>query len=208
MAPWEQVLDDVVRTRRAALVGYACLFAPPAEAEDLVQEALVRTFARRRSFEDAFAAEGYVRAAVRTAFLDRARRRKAWDARAHLFVASDARSPEAAVTAGVDVGAALALLAPRERTCVVLRYFDDMLVADIAAELSLSEGAVRRYLSDAVGKLRQHLGDRVTWPDVDAPTVPVDVRPEPASGQNGAKRDGARRDGAPTRTVPERRSVR
>ena len=57
MVPWEQVLDEVVRNRRAALVGYACLFAPPSEAEDLVQEALVRTFARKRTFEDVYAAD-------------------------------------------------------------------------------------------------------------------------------------------------------
>lgn len=199
MAPWEQVLDDVVRNRRAALVGYACMFAPPAEAEDLVQDALVRTFAKKRSFEDVYAAEGYVRAAVRTAFLDRNRRRKAWDARAHLFVGQDARSPEGPVAAGIDVGAALRELSPRERTCVVLRYFDDLPAADIAAELGLSEGAVRRYLSDGVAKLRQRLGDRVTWPapgEEDVPTAPV-----VASGGPGAPT----RNPAP---VPVRRSVR
>ena len=199
MAPWEQVLDEVVRNRRAALVGYACLFATPSEAEDLVQEALVRTFARKRTFEDVFAAEGYVRAAVRTAFLDRNRRRKAWTARAHLFVAQDGRSPEASVAAGIDVGAALRELSPWERTCVVLRYFDDLPTADIAAELGLSEGAVRRYLSDGVGKLRALLGDRVTWPAPgEAPTTPVrtstTMRPAPAE--------------SPRPAVPVRRSVR
>ena len=198
MAAWEQVLDEVVRTRRAALVGYACLFASPSEAEDLVQEALVRTFARRRSFTDPFAAEGYVRAAVRTAFLDGTRRRKAWRSREHLFVADDVRSPEAGVTAGIDVGAALRELSPRERTCTVLRYFDDMPVGDIAAELGLSEGAVRRYLADAVAKLRARLGDEVTWPDDEVPTVPVGVRPA----------DAVDRLPRPNGTVPVRRSVR
>lgn len=198
MAPWEQVLDDVVRTRRAALVGYACLFAAPTEAEDLVQDALVRTFARKRTFEDVYAAEGYVRAAIRTAFLDRARRRKAWGAREHLFVGQDARSPEAAVTAGIDVGAALRGLSPRERTCVVLRYFDDLAVADIAAELGLSEGAVRRYLSDGVAKLRDRLGERVTWPSPEeaaVPTAPVRIPAVPVGDP-------------PAGPIPVRRSVR
>lgn len=200
MAPWEQVLDDVVRHRRAALVGYACLFATPSEAEDLVQDALVRTFARRRTFQDVYAAEGYVRAAIRTAFLDGTRRRKLWRSRAHLFVEQDVRSPEAAVTAGIDVGAALRGLPPRERTCVVLRYFDDLAAADIAAELGLSEGAVRRYLSDGVAKLRDRLGDRVTWPapgEADVPTAPVVV---PGSGAGTPDRNPA--------PVPVRRSVR
>ena len=208
MAPWEQVLDDVVRTRRSALVGYACLFASPAEAEDLVQEALVRTFARRRSFPDPLAAEGYVRAAVRTAFLDRARRRKAWTSRAHLFLAPDARSPEAAATAGVDVGAALAALSPRERACVVLRYFDDLPAADIAAELGLSEGAVRRYLADGVAKLRDRLGDGVTWPEGNTPTVEVTVRPGGAVRAAPGTPAAPATPAAPKPAAPERRSVR
>lgn len=200
MAAWEQVLDQVVRTRRGALVGYACMFAPPAEAEDLVQDALMRTFARKRSFEDVYAAEAYVRTAIRTSFLDRARSRKAWGSRAHLFVEQDGRSPEASVEAGIDVGAALRELSPRERTCVVLRFFDDLAVADIAAELGLSEGAVRRYLSDGVAKLRERLGDRVTWPApgaADVPTAPV--TPAPVTPV---------RTSAATNRAPERRSVR
>jgi RNA polymerase sigma-70 factor (ECF subfamily) len=160
---WEQVLAEVVRTRRAALVGYACLFTlNRVDGEDVVQEALVRTFARRRSFTDPRAAEGYVRAAIRTAFLDRARRAKSRADHAHLFLVDDARGPESSVPAVIDVRAALAVLAPRERACVVLRFFDDLSVADVAGELGLSEGAVKRYLSDATTKLRAQLGEQVS----------------------------------------------
>lgn len=176
MPSWQAQLDEVVRTRRAALVGYACLFTRDrSEAEDLVHEALVRVFARRRSFPDVASAEAYVRAAVRTAFLDRARRRRAWDRRVHLLTDDGApRRPDDVGPVGVDVGAALAALPPRERACVVLRYFDDLTVPDVAAELDLSPGAVKRYLSDAVAALRVALGDDVAAgmdADLDSRTV-------------------------------------
>jgi len=53
----------------------------------------------------------------------------------------------------VDLSAQLARLAPRERACVVLRYYDDLKVDDIAAQLEISPGAVKRYLSDGLAKL-------------------------------------------------------
>lgn len=177
MAEWEQVLDRTVRTRWGPLVGYASLFAVDrSEAEDLVQEAIVRTFARRRDLPDAVSAEAYLKAAVRSAFLDRARRGRVAVARAHLFVPDDVRGPEAGVVAGYDVAAALRALSPRERACVVLRFFDDLTVADVAAELGLSEGAVKRYLSDAVGRLRALLGDDVAF--TSTATAGVTTTPE------------------------------
>jgi RNA polymerase sigma-70 factor (ECF subfamily) len=179
VSSWEQVLAEVVRTRRAALVGYACLFAlNRIDGEDLVQEALVRTFARRRSFPDAQAAEGYVRAAIRTSFLDRARRVRSGADHAHLFMVDDVRGPDSSVPAVLDVRAALAHLAPRERACAVLRFFDDLSVAEVASELNLSEGAVKRYLSDATATLRAELGEQVAFSGVDGQTARVSVEGE------------------------------
>ena len=175
MAHWVQVAGELVATRRSALVGYACLFAVDwADAEDLVQEALVRTFARSRSLPDVRAAEAYVRKAVRTVFLDGVRRKRAWGSREHLFLTDPHRSADDVATAGVDVRAALAELGPRERACVVLRFFDDLAVAEIAAELGVSEGAVKRYLSDGIHHLNTALGGS-PGEQVEAPTERVNV---------------------------------
>ena len=182
VADWERTLDELVRARRPALVGYASLFTIDiGAAEDLVQDALVRTFARPRSFPDVPSAEGYVRRAIRTSFLDSTRRRSAWTRRRHLFTEDEPRrGPGDAVAAGVDVGAALQLLSPRQRACVVLRHFEDMTVPDVAAELGLSDGAVKRYLSDATAVLRTALGDDLDTSQHDLPgstltSVPVRV---------------------------------
>lgn len=176
MTQWRGLLDEVVRDRRSALIGYACLFTVDRrEAEDLVHDAIVRTFARPRSVTDVHAAEGYVRQAIRTAFLDQVRSRRHWRENAHLFEDEPAtRSAEDTATAAVDVRSALALLSPRERACVALRHFDDLPVADIAAALGIGEGAVKRYLSDGSRKLRAALGvAEPPPPGPDIPTVPV-----------------------------------
>ncbi|MCL3863135.1 sigma-70 family RNA polymerase sigma factor [Actinotalea sp. K2] len=175
MAPWQDVLDQVVRDRRAALVAYAYLFvADRGDAEDLVQEALVRTFARPRAMTDVHAAEAYVRRAIRTSFLDRARRHRLWLRKAHLVVGDGTvRGPADAAAAHADVMVAMRMLTRRERACIVLRYFDDLTVPDVAAELGLSDGSVKRYLSDATRKLRDLLGSTVTWPPAEVHTLPV-----------------------------------
>lgn len=169
MTQWQEVLEMMVRERRPALVGYACLFAANRrDAEDLVQEALVRTFSRTRAVTDPGSAEAYVRKAIRTSYLDSARKTAKWWARAHLFSdPQSSRGPEQEVTASVDVRAALARLSPRERACVVLRYFDDLPVAEIAAELGVGAGTVKRYVSDGTTKLRDSLG--VDVPGQDGP---------------------------------------
>lgn len=174
MPGWQDVLEAVVRDRRSALVGYAALFTGNRrDAEDLVHDAVVRTFARPRSLTDVHTAEAYVRQAVRTSFLDGARRHRTWRSRAHLFVVdADSPSPEHATTAVIDVRAALGDLAPRERAVAVLRYFDDLPLAEIAHELGLSPGAVKRYLFDATTKLRAALGPDALPEDDPASTTP------------------------------------
>ncbi len=175
MPDWQDVLEEVVRDRRSSLVGYAALFTLDRSlAEDLVHDALVRTFAKPRDLTDVHTAEGYVRQVIRTTFLDHARRQRTWRSKAHLFaVTDDVASPEHATTAVLDVRAALATLAPRERACAVLRYFDDLPGAEIAHALGLSPGAVKRYLSDATARLRVLLGPDALPPDADLDTIPV-----------------------------------
>ena len=57
-----------------------------------------------------------------------------------------------------DLQEALRHLTPRERACTVLRFYDDLTADAIGRELGITEGAVRRYLSDAAVKLRGALG--------------------------------------------------
>lgn len=153
MAEHDDVVERLARERGRALVGYAYLLTwDLAEAEDLVQEALVRTFSRSRRLEDLWGAESYVRRAILNLFLDARRRASRWGGVRHLLTEEEAvdglTTPEQ-----LDVRAALTALPRRERACVVLRYYEDLSVRQIAERLGVSEGAVKRYLSTGTRRL-------------------------------------------------------
>ncbi len=175
----DERLAVLVAERGGALIGYAYLVCGRmSEAEDLVQEGLVRTFARRRSGADVRQLEAYVRQAILSAYLDGYRKRRRWAGVAHLF-SPETENVGAADTLAVgraDVRDALARLSPRERACVVGRYVDDLSTREVAERLHLSEGAVKRYLSDARARLGELLDE-----DADEETDEVQV----ATGRGG-----------------------
>lgn len=163
MARWEPVLDEVMRERAPRLLAYANLLTGDAtEAQDVLQDALVRTFSRGRAFDNANLAESYVRRAIPSVFIDRLRKRRAAERAHERDVAIGGRDvPTTDRDVVMDVRAALAALPPQERACVVLRFYDDLTVPQISAQLHLAEGTVKRYLSDASGKLARMLGEHV-----------------------------------------------
>lgn len=179
MAGWQAVLDTLVRERGPALVGYGYLLTGDLrEAEDLVQDSLVKVFSRGRPAHEVESAEGYVRRTMLTTHIDGFRRRKHWATIRHLVASDDVSAPltgpELVVTSRLAVHEALASLAPRERACVVLRFFDDLPIAEIATTLSVTEGAVKRYLSDGTRALEARLGP---LPDDDGPRESAPVEP-------------------------------
>ncbi|MDN4478596.1 sigma-70 family RNA polymerase sigma factor [Demequina sp. SYSU T00039] len=160
MSDWREVLTQLVEDRERALLGYAYLVCGNAtQAQDLVQDALVRTFSKPRPGLTAVKAEGYVRRAITTVYIDGYRREQRWRRVQHLFREEQAGSdPTTGIEAGTDVTAALATLPPRERACVVLRYFDDLTVPQIAHQLGLAPGSVKRYVHDGLARLELVLG--------------------------------------------------
>lgn len=181
MSAWSDTLDALMRERASALFGYAYVMTGnPHEAEDLLQEALVRTFRTNRKVTTVDAAHAYVKRAISTAFIDKHRRSLARPSRAggdkgdYQLAGAQAPTPDPTknLASHMDLHAAILSLPPRERACVVLRYLDDQSVASVANELGLATGTVKRYLSDAVAKLR----DITTDIDFDVrESVPVDA---------------------------------
>ena len=175
---WPAVLEELLSTRRGALVGYAYVFAGDlAAAEDLVHDAVLRTFSRPRNIADVRAAEAYVRKAIATTFLNGHRRHRRFLDRVHLLARDDSEPGHDHATVQRDaIHDALDLLTPRERACAVLRFFEDLTVRDIAGTLGISEGSVKRYLSDATRTLREALGDDAPGDDEARESAPVGRR--------------------------------
>jgi RNA polymerase sigma factor (sigma-70 family) len=174
---WERVVIQLVAERGDALTRYAYFVSGSREdAADLVQDALVKTFGRLRNGFSVASAEAYVRRAILNTYLDRGRRTTRWRKIAHLTAVSEiAESPAEGTEARIDLHEELRKLTPRERACLVLRYYEDLKVDDIAATLELSSGAVKRYLSDGLSKMAVSLTDTDAADDA-APVTPSTTR--------------------------------
>ena len=148
--------------RGRALFGYAyVLTGNRSEAEDLLQDALVRAFRSGRSATSVDAAHVYVKKAIASAFVDRGRRASARPQYADASIedlfgarAAGVVDDTLASDAALDLHAAILTLGPRERTCVVLRYMEDLRVDEIAGVLGVAPGTVKRYLHEAIQRLR------------------------------------------------------
>lgn len=128
-------------------------------AEDLVQTALTKTYAAWSKVRAVEAAPAY----ARTTLVNTATgwmRRRSW--RKEL---PTERLPDAGLHSDPSVRptviAALGRLAPRQRAVIVLRYYEDLSVAETARALGCSEGTVKSQTYDALAVLRTELGDSV-----------------------------------------------
>ena len=125
------------------------------QASDHVQEGLIRVYVAWPRLTRAGREHGYARKAVVSAFLDHARRRSS----SEIPVVPDHDEPSRqdvadSVVLRASLVQALRALPARQRACVVLRYFDDLSVADTAAALGCTEGTVKSQTSRALASLR------------------------------------------------------
>jgi len=158
VADWESTFAELVAVRGPALRAHAYLLTGnSATAGDLVQEALLRVFGRLRVGTDIEQLEGYVRRAILNLYVDDRRRAKKWRETRHLLVDPAAHDDDHLVTANA-VRQALSDLSPKQRACVVLRYYEDLSVLEIADQLGCAEGTVKRHLADARTRLAAQLG--------------------------------------------------
>lgn len=159
MQSWKQALAELASERFMPLKRHAFLLCgDDGQAEDLVQDALVRAFARPLRTPRPGAAEAYVRVIMAHLFIDGTRRRSRWNRMAPLLQGTEtAADPADQVLDRNIMLTALNDLSPRQRACVVLRYYQDLTVAQVASELGVAEGTIKRYLSEAMTRLAVRL---------------------------------------------------
>lgn len=127
------------------------------QAEDLVQVAFEKVYASRHPVRDRLAVDAYLRRVLVRCWIDETRR-------PHRRERVTADVPEL-LADGPDLGErdamrrALHRVPPRQRACLVLRYFDDLTVADTARALGCTEGTVKSQTSRGLEALRSELGE-------------------------------------------------
>jgi RNA polymerase sigma-70 factor (sigma-E family) len=140
-----------------------------AEAEDLVQEGLLRVARRWPRVRRMDHREAYARKVVVNLALDesgrRARRRAELGEPAAAGGSFDAFEDASAVRVlgrveeNADLVRALGSLPPRQRAVLVLRYFDDLSEVQAAEVMGCSVGTVKSSTSRALERLRAHVAD-------------------------------------------------
>jgi RNA polymerase sigma factor (sigma-70 family) len=145
--------DEWVAPHLDVMRRLAAVTAAGIDPDDIVQEALIRAWKKRSSFEPA---RGSARTWLLALTADQARRlRSRW----RTWELSDASTSVAAggdVTADLDLRRAIAALSPRLRQAVLLV---DLSVAEAARTMNCSEGTVKSTLSDARARLAPLLED-------------------------------------------------
>ena len=146
---------EFVSSRGRALLRSAYLMTGNlADAEDLVQSALAKTYQAWDRIEDRKALDGYVRRAMVNTHISWWRRRRVDE-----YPTDDIPDQPAADTSDNSelhdtLQRAIDRLPQRMRAAVVLRYFEDMTEAEVADILGVSQGTVKSTVSRAVAKLR------------------------------------------------------
>jgi len=161
-ALWAAVVEHLPRLSRFAIG----LTGSRDAADDLVADAIVRTLPKWRAgnVTDPVA---YIRKVLVNQAARRWRRRavsRRLDHHAH-----DWQRPSTDATATVDdrystLSAVLALPV-RRRAIVLMRFYDDLPVAEIARQLDIREGTVKSQLSRVLDQLRPQLQQSGEQPD-------------------------------------------
>jgi RNA polymerase sigma-70 factor (sigma-E family) len=154
--------SEYVALRWPALVRTAYLLTGDhGHAEDLAQSALTKCLVAWPRIRSRDAADAYVRKALLNTYISW-RRKSSW----HEMPSED---PPAAETYDSTEGLAqrsavldaLAVLPPKQRAVVVLRFYEDLGIRDVAKQVGCSTGSVKRQTHEALKKLRHVMGDEV-----------------------------------------------
>ncbi len=123
------------------------------QAEDTVQETLIRLYVNWHRVDPNDNPVGYAHTILFRVFIS-GQRRKSTSERPTADV-PERPSLDQAPDLGMDLATALNVLSPAERCVVIARYLDDRSVADVARMVSRSQGWVRTTAHRAIQRLRQ-----------------------------------------------------
>ncbi|MGW0827484.1 SigE family RNA polymerase sigma factor [Streptomyces sp. NPDC002845] len=154
--------EEYVRTRQDALLRSARRLVPdPVDAQDLLQTALARTYGRWEGIADKRLADAYLRRVMINTRTEWWRARKLEEVPTEQLpeacMDDDAAEQHADRALLMDI---MKVLAPKQRSVVVLRHWEQMSTEETAAALGMSAGTVKSTLHRALARLREELESR------------------------------------------------
>lgn len=159
----EQALTDTYRRVAPAMYRQALmLLGDQGAAEDVVQEAFLRTWRRRDRLRDAHGLDGYLVTAARNLALDHLR----WRAHRATQDTEEGRDPfvvpraEEAAADAERLSNALRRLPVEQREVVLLHLTDGLTFPEIAARTGAPVGTVNSRYRYGLTRLRELLGGR------------------------------------------------
>lgn len=163
---------DFVTSRSAALFRVAYLILGDHQlAQDLVQESLVKTYLAWPRLRDVTKAEAYTRRVIVTTCVSWRRRRSFSERPANEVPDPGVIDPTTLLPGRDELWAAVRQLSPRQRAAVVLRFCEDLSLAQTAELMGCSVGSVKRHTFIGLDKLRAEMGVRFSSPIVDEQAV-------------------------------------
>lgn len=140
-------------------------------AQDLVQESLVKTYLAWPRLRDVTKAEAYTRRVIVTTCVSWRRRRSFSERPANEVPDPGVIDPTTLLPGRDELWAAVRQLSPRQRAAVVLRFCEDLSLAQTAELMGCSVGSVKRHTFIGLDKLRAEMGVRFSSPIVDEQAV-------------------------------------
>jgi RNA polymerase sigma factor (sigma-70 family) len=154
----DRVAEDFaswVEPHLSAMARLAGRLVPPADRDDVVQEALVRAWRRRATYDETRGGVATWLLAIVAGCARRSRVRAPRDQPDEVAVA---RRTAVDPDRDIDLERALHALPKRERLAVALYYFVGLNTAETAAVMGCSAGTVKATLHHARMRLRAELG--------------------------------------------------
>lgn len=143
-------------------------------AEDLTQATYTKVYAAWRRVSRADDPVAYTRTVLTRTFLSHRRLRRSSERPQDVLPDSAGpASPPGDPALRLDLLAALGRLPARDRTVLVLRYWQDLSVAETAETLRLSQAAVRQQSRRALARLRDLVPELDPATDTDSDTDPT-----------------------------------
>lgn len=147
--------EEIYRKYADELVRFSTGLVGPFDAQDVVTDACLCAF-RAKGWAEVRNPRAYLYRSV----LNQARSHHRSTLRRRIREMQTASRPVSwPYEVDLDVLAAVDRLSVRQRAAVVLTYWEDRSAADVAQQLGISEGSVKRHLARARSRLRDYLDE-------------------------------------------------